>query len=212
MEFLRKHTAEEFDQMPEDVYTSYMESLEELCYELGINVGGHTNPFGTEMEMEDRVICILEKVKTRKTFSGTKLSQMPNSGSRNVRKTVQKTIDKCRNELIAIVKKYIDKGTLILGKTLKQKDEWGDVYTFTEICCQQFEDEIVYLCPDKTGSYDESYWLNLEDLHLDTLLQIVTLIKDDKAVSYTTEELIYNGRGIEDTKLILLNSPIIENV
>lgn len=191
MEYLNRHTVEEFEQMPEEVFDSYMETLENLCCDLEINVGIYTSPFGTEMAMEDAVLKLIERAKRpNKKNAGTKLSKMPNC-DKNVIWKVDKHIDKCRKAIIDIIKLYIDKGMLTLGKTLKQKNYWGDVYAFTKICCMRYEDEFEYLCPNIDDAYyDESSWINLEEVSFDNLLKIITLIKDNKATLCSPCELL----------------------
>lgn len=189
MEYLKRHTVEEFEQMPEEVCDSYLEALDELCCELGIDTGIYTTPFGTEKAKEDAVIKLIERVQMpNKKRKGIKLTQIPNWDKNVIWKT-DRHIDKCRKALIDIIKSYIGNGNLILGKTLKQVDYFDETYVFAEICHMWYEDEVEYLCPNKNDAiYDESNWIRLEDVTLENLLIIITLIKNEKATLLSPSE------------------------
>ncbi len=175
--------------MPEEVCDSYLEALDELCFELGIDVGIYTTPFGTEKAKEDAVIKLIERVQMpNKKRKGIKLTKIPN-WDKNVIWKADRHIDKCRKALIDIIKSYIGNGNLILGKTLKQVDYFDETYVFAEICHMRYEDEVEYLCPNKNDTiYDESNWIRLEDVTLENLLIIITLIKKEKATLLSPSE------------------------
>ena len=209
MEYLKRHTVKEFEQMTEEVYDAYMETLGDLCCELGINVGGYTTAFGSGMAMEDAVMKLLEQVQTpKKKSKGIKLDQMPN-WNKNVIWKANKHIDKCRKVLIDIIKHYIGYESLSIGKTLKQSDCWGETYAFTEICCMRYEDEIEYLCPDKNDTFpDESSWMKLEDVTIENLLKIISLIQDCKATIYTQSDQLDDNYIKEK----ILNSGLVTEI
>lgn len=209
MEQLKRHTVEEFEQMTDEVFEQYSEALSDLCFELGIDVVGDTNPFGCQMAMEQSILELIDRIKKPRKRKGWRLHQIPNS-SHSVIWKADAPIEKCRRALIDVIKSYIGSGALKLNKTLKHNIDFTDEpYLFKEIQAMQFECDTEYLCVDLNDDYyDYTDWLNLEDLALEHLITIVDQIKKDKALLFTGPELFSS----ENIQSLILNSGLVEEV
>ncbi len=206
MIYLKKHTPEEFEQMSDEQFEEYTEALCDICTKLGIEICPNLTPYGSEMEMETRVINLIANLKRQNPKMGRKFNNSEAYERKAIGKAT-KAISDCRTTLIKSIKDYIDDGTLTLGRRLKHDDEYLDApYLFREICMVRYEDEVEYLCPDEENPYDMHNFIKIEDLSLDNLLKIISMIETNKTTLYTREEgLIRRGHG-EQIKDIIRNS------
>lgn len=193
---IRKHTAEEFEQMDDEIFEAYIERLGDLCNALGMEICGYMEPFGSEMEMESRLLELADNLKRQNPKMGKKFS----GASKHERKIVSnatKAILDCRRVLIQSIKNYMDGGLLKLGKKLKHTDKELDApHPFNTICLVRYEDESEYICPNADYPHEFDLAVNLDDLSMDNLLKIIALIEENKTTLYTHEEsLIMTGHS-----------------
>lgn len=203
---LKKHTPEEFKQMSDEQFEEYTEALGDICTKLGIEICANLTPYGSEMEMETRILGLIANLKKQNPKMGRKFRNSATFERKTIDKAT-KAISECRMALIKSIKNYIDDGALTLGKRLKHEDEDLDApYPFRRICMARYENVAEYVCPNEEEPYEEFDFITVDDLSLDNLLKIVSMIKENKTTLYTREEcLIREGQG-EIVKSIIRNS------
>lgn len=203
---LRKHTAEEFEQMDDEQFEAYTETLGDLCNALGIETCFYMEAFGSEMEMEGRLLDLIDKLKKKNPKMGNKFS----GATKNERNTINKAtkaIADCRRALTQSIKNYIDGGMLKLGKTLKHTDDDLDApHPFNSICMVRYEGDSEYICPNANYPQEYDLAVNLDDLSMDNLLKIVTMIEGNKTTLYTREENLILAGHSEHIKNLFRNS------
>ena len=207
MEYLKKHTEEEFERMSETDYENYEEALCELTTKLGLECYSLN-------DMEEELLSIVEYIRKPKKKLGYKFDAVPKP-KRNSVFNAFKPIEKCRRELINIIQSYIGNGELRFSKSLRTKDSFDEKITFNVIRMQVFSDlfgeepEQALSC-EMLDSFGDEEYIKLSNLPLTTLLEIIELIKDDRAVLYSRKECIIDYRGVEELKDVIQASGLLE--
>ena len=207
MEYLKKHSEEDFEIMSEEDYSNYEEALCDLTRQLGLECY-------TLNEMEEELLSIIEYIRRPKRISGSKFNSASKAKKNSVYNSY-KPIEKCRMALIDIIKAYIGDGELRFSKSLKTVGGFDDKIMFNVIRMQTFSDidednvEQALSC-EMYDDFDGEY-VKLANLPLSTLLEIIELIKKGKATLYSRKDCILNYRGVEDLKKVMQASGLLED-
>jgi hypothetical protein len=208
MEYLKLHTDEEFERMSDEDYVNYENALEDTVTELGITCYSLT-------DMEQELLNLADGLKHPKKKLGDKHSAVSKE-KQNVIGSAGRQIEKCRKAIIATLQSYIEKGELRFPKVIKTKSIYGNTSQFNTIRMQTLEDPITEsyvehsLCCEMINDPDGEF-VRLNQLPLTTLLEIVNLIKEDKAVLYSITDSIIYYRGIDGLKAALQKSGLFED-
>lgn len=208
MEYLKKHTDEELERMSEDNYSNYEEALCDLTRKLGLNCYSLN-------EMEDELLSIIECVKKPKRKLGSKFNAVSKAKKNSVY-DVYKPIEKCRKAIIDIIQSYIGDGELRFSKRISTIADFDERFTFNVIRVQMFSDLFDECEPEQALSCEmldefDGEYVKLANLPLKTLLEIVELIRNDKAVLYSRKECIIDYQGTEYLKDTILASGLLED-
>ena len=99
-EYLKLHTQEELDSMPEDIYYDYEESIIELADDLGIDSSVTT-------KAEEKLVNIAQLLQAGPSAKiGRKFNQL-SKGEQKIINSASKHIQKCREALISIIDGFV---------------------------------------------------------------------------------------------------------
>jgi hypothetical protein len=205
-EYLKLHTQDEFDSMPEDIYYDYEESITELADDLGIDNS-------VIKKTEEKLVNIAELLKKGPSAKmGRKFNQL-SKGEQKAINSASKHIEKCREALISIIDGFVGSGELKFPKTVKGIDDRGDEVSFNIIHRQKFIDDIEEYMPNGRDNGYEALSCEMEDnsdeeycqlryLSLETLVQLIDQITHDKPTIYSETECFISNNDRD--KLISL--------
>lgn len=205
-EYLKLHTQDEFDSMPEDIYYDYEESITELADDLGIDNS-------VIKKTEEKLVNIAELLKKGPSAKmGRKFNQL-SKGEQKAINSASKHIEKCREALISIIEVFVGSGELKFPKTIKGVDDRGEEVSFNIIHKQKFIDDIDDYMPNEPNNGYEALSCEMEDnsdeeycqlryMSLETLVHIISLITHDKATIFNETECLVMNK--ERDKLISL--------
>lgn len=192
---LKKHTPEEFELMSDAEYEDYETRLFDLANDIGLQRNSLE-------ELETALLNIKELAKKKKY--GHDYWQCSKEETKCM-SNILSAAEKFKKTFIKEIAKFIGKGMLILSRTIKYKDIYGESYVIKYIYkerCYDLYDECEYTevisCAENPGD-EETIEMHL--LPVDVLMKIYLKIVNGDALLVSDEELIACNINSEDIKL-----------
>jgi hypothetical protein len=210
MEYLKLHTEEEFDRMSNKDLVNYENALEDTTTELGIELTCYSTA-----DKEQELLNLVDGIKNPKKKFGDKYNAISKE-KQNLLRGACRQAEKCRKAIVVILQSYIGKGELRFSKVIKTTTKYGKPFQFNTIRMYAFLDPITESYIEQTLScemYNEldGGFVKANQLPLSTLLEVVNLIMEDKAVLYSLTDKLICSRGIDELKAVLQKSGLFED-
>lgn len=209
MEYLKLHTKEEFDRMSEKDFINYSNALEATTTELEIEI----TCYSTE-EKEQELLNLVDGIKNPKKKYGDKYNALSKE-KQNIIRGARWYAEKCRKSIVATLMSYIEKGELKFSKVIKMTKS-GKPFRFNTIRMIGYVEPLTESYIERTlickmHNEADGYVVKMNELPLTTLLEIVDLIMEDKAVLYSLTDKLICSRGIDELKSVLQESGLFED-
>ena len=209
MEYLKLHTKEEFDRMSEKDFINYSNALEATTTELEIEI----TCYSTE-EKEQELLNLVDGIKNPKKKYGDKYNALSKE-KQNIIRGARWYAEKCRKSIVATLMSYIEKGELKFSKVIKTT-KYGKPFRFNTISMIGYVEPLTESYIERTlickmHNEADGYVVTMNELPLTTLLEIVDLIMEDKAVLYSLTDKLICSRGIDELKSVLQESGLFED-